>query len=167
MSYARMDHAAWVQEQIGPSKRMMTASVRRRPDGWAAAPDTLVPIQAKAFDILGMVFGGIYNAPISWKSVQWNRGGGLGVPISGFRCLSTFDFGHLTMLVFLAHEARIRVSVEPHGMRGMLISFYQRVDTGDMALRHPNLDEAVAAFRKYLPADHGIIYRAAGEGEAA
>jgi hypothetical protein len=41
----------------------------------------------------------------------------------------------------------------------MRLSFWQRTATGDMVARHPNLDEAVAAFREYLPADHRIIYR--------
>jgi len=76
--------------------------------------------------------------------------------------MATFDFVQLTMLVFLCHEARIRVQIEgvaPHRLR---LSFWQRVskeENDNTACWHPNLDEAVAMFRKYLPADHRIVYR--------
>jgi hypothetical protein len=38
--------------------------------------------------------------------------------------------------------------------------FSQRMHEGWMAARHPNIDEALAAFREYLPENHRIIYRA-------
>jgi hypothetical protein len=76
MSYAKVDHAEWVQLQIAPSKRRLSPKAAKSSRGWAAAPDTLSAFQCRAFDILGMTFGGIYNAPISWNAVDWRAGSG-------------------------------------------------------------------------------------------
>jgi hypothetical protein len=120
-------------------------------------PEELSDFQKRVVDIVGMVGGGIYNAPISQK-VDW-RYGYSGVAFTWHREMATFDFGQLTLLVFLCHEARIRCQIESAGPKLLRISFWQRKPTGDMAVRHPNLNEAVAAFREYLPAEHRIIYR--------
>lgn len=158
MSYARMDHAEWVQVQIGPCKARAAKRAKGRDKGWFRAPDTLSEFHAKVFDILGMTFGGIYNARISWDAIDWNCGHGIAVPMRS-QSLSTFDFHEMTSLVFLCHEARIRCCVDAHGVRGILLMFHPRAAAGNMARRHPNLDEAVARFREYLPSDHRIIYR--------
>jgi hypothetical protein len=172
MSYAHADHAGWVQANIAHGKK--TSGKPRRDQygfvkGWHGAPDTLTDFQAKVMDILGMVYGGIYNAPIAWDAVQWCGWGGdaIGVPV-GDRDLATFDGSALTRLVFLCHEARIRCEVRVNGPRGFLLAFWQRVAEGGTATRHPNIEEAVTAFREYLPADHRIVYRApAVRSEAA
>jgi hypothetical protein len=177
MSYATMDHAGWVESNIAASKAMVARRKPRRDGygiikGWHAAPDTLSPFQAKVMDILGMTFGGIYNAPISWDAVQWTGWGrdGIGVPIY-HTSLSTFDGMSLTRLVLLSHEARIRCEVRANGVRGLLLAFWQRRHDGGTADRHPSIDEAVASFREYLPDGHRVSYRAAntpsttGDGE--
>lgn len=163
MSYANMDHAEWVQHQIGPSKLRLRPAERRKTNGWAAAPEQISVFHAKVFDILGIVFGGIYNAPITWATVEWNYSTGIGVPIRN-QGLATYDFMELTSLVFLAHEARIRASVEPHGMNGIMLLFFPRKHDGGMSRQHPNLDEAVAAFRKNMPATHRIFYTEPDDG---
>lgn len=160
MSYQNMDHAGWVESNIAASKRLAANSKSRKPrsdntKGFSAAPDTLSEFQVKVFDILGMVGGGIYNAPISWDTIQW---GGSWITVPWDRGMATWDFGNLTMLVFLCHEARIRCSIQPHGPRHLALSFHQRQSGGDISVRHPNLDEAVAAFRGYLPSHHRIIH---------
>jgi hypothetical protein len=160
MGYQNMDHASWVESNIAASKRVATNLKRRtkRSDntkGFSAAPDTLSEFQAKVFDILGMVGGGIYNAPIAWESIQW---GSIGISIPWDQPLATWDFQQLTMLVFLCHEARIRCSIKPHGPRCLLLAFHQREAGDEFSRRHPNLDEAVAAFREYLPEQHRIIH---------
>jgi hypothetical protein len=162
MSYARADHAEWVQGQISYGKE---AASKRKPKrdqygaliGWAAAPDKLSDFQACVFDILGMVGGGIYNCPITWDTLHWKYGNGLSLIWRGG--LATFDGAALTRLVFLCHEARIRCDLDPVGPRILRLSFWQRQNGGGIGERHPNLAEAVAAFREYLPADHRIIYR--------
>lgn len=158
MSYARMDHANWVELQAAASKKRLSAKEKRSETGWAHAPEKLSGFQAKAFDILGIVFGGIYNAPIVWTSVDWRAGRGLAIPIR-YGTLATYDFQELTTLVFLCHEARIRADISSYGPKGLMILLHPRKATGGVSQRHPNLDEAIKAFREYIPADHRIFYR--------
>lgn len=154
MSYQFMDHGGWVESNNAASNRMS-----RSRKAYAPRPEELTPFQKRVMDILGMVCGGIYNAPISWDKVEWNTGGGVFVTLrdDGF---ATFDFHRLTALVFLCHEARIRCEVSAKARGYFEIGFWQRGHGGGMGQRHPNLAEAVAAFRDYLPTDHSIIYRA-------
>ena len=159
MSYANMDHAAWVQ-----MNNAATNQINRKRKHWERLPEQLSPFQAKVADIVGMVFGGAYNAPINWETVDWDYGRGVSFVLrwSGME-LATFDADKLTKLVFLCHEARIRCSVSPGGFRSLRLSFWQRTEEGSIGRRHPNLDEAVTAFRQYLPADHRVLYRAPPE----
>lgn len=156
-TYQFMDHAGWMESNNRAANKI---NAKRR--GWVVQPETLNEFQRKVCDILGMVGGGIYNAPISHAKIDWNYGW-RGVSVIWKHGMATFDFHELTSLVFLCHEARIRCDVSPAGPRMMRISFWQRGHEGGMAERHPNLDEAVAAFRQYLPADHRVIYRTVEE----
>ncbi|MGO1079915.1 hypothetical protein [Inquilinus sp. CA228] len=151
MSYQRFDHAGWLRRHIDRE-----------------ISDT----EARVADIIGMVFGGIYNAPINWRSPKASR------PYLGAKAvevvvrdvgLATFDFGQLTRLVFLCHEARIRAEIDSHTRGYFLLRFSARLAEGEISERHPNLDQAVVEFRQYLPADHPIVYRAppADTSEAA
>src|SRR4051812_27085492 len=108
MSYARMDHAAWMQDSINSWRRIFSGK-KRRPK--FAMPEKLSPFQERVIDIVGMVGGGIYNAPISSPdNIDWNHGHG--VSLTYGRGLATFDGWHLTLLVFLCHEARIRLEID-------------------------------------------------------
>lgn len=160
MSYQNMDHAAWVEDSNRSHKKRHATGRSKKALYWQKVPETLSPFQAKVMDILGIVFGGIYNAPIAWGSVQWNYGGhGLAVTLTHSNGLSTFDNSALTKLVFLCLEARIRGQVQPGGFKSITLSFWQREGAGAMHTRHPNLDEAVKEFRDYMPIDHRIFYR--------
>jgi hypothetical protein len=165
MSYNRMDHARWVESNNEASNHL---NARRK--SCRLKPEKLSEFQAKVMDICGMVGGGIYNAPINWDKVEWGVGhhhSGMFVPWRDGR-MSTFDFYPLTMLVLLCHEARIRCEIRAKASGHFELSFFQRSHEGGMSGRHPNIDEAVAAFREYLPADHRIIYRSRAEtGELA
>lgn len=154
MSYARMDHAGWVESNNAAGNRMFGARKNHRP-----APETLTSHQAKVMDILGMVYGGIYNAPIRWEKTDWTAGHGLFVTVSDSH-MATFDFGRLTTLVFLCHEARIRAEITAKARGYFEIGFWPREHVGGMGKRHPNLAEAVEAFRGWLPDDHPVLYRA-------
>ena len=156
-TYEYTDHAEAMERTIAAVKHLFEGK-HVRPK--YPMPDVLSGFQRRVCDILGMVAGGISHAPIPDPDrIDWNSGwGGLSVPW-GNTDLATFDYGQLTLFVFLCHEARIRFAIRPNGPRGFLLQFSPRVPEGDMALRHPNLDEAVAAFRRYLPADHRIVYK--------
>lgn len=56
MSYARIDHAAWVEDNNRGYNQMYA---KRR--SWKPAPEKLTDFQAKVMDICGMVGGGIYK----------------------------------------------------------------------------------------------------------
>lgn len=165
MSYARMDHAGWVE-----SNNQAYNELNKHRRAWKPAPETLSPFQAKVMDICGMVGGGIYNAPINWEKVQWGTGrdhSGMFIPWRDGK-MSTFDYYPLTMLVLLCHEARIRCEIRARAAGHFELSFFQRSHDGAMHARHPSIDEAVAAFRAYLPEGHRIRYQMpAAEDEAA
>jgi hypothetical protein len=166
MSYQHMDHAAWVENNNAAGRRLQKKPRRNRHGqivGFHQAPEQLTEFQAKVMDIAGMVFGGINNAPITWETVDWDWGKGVSFIAEGYH-LATFDTHVLTRFVFLCHTARIRGSIEPCGPRRVRMSFYQRSAAGQLHERHPSVDEAVEAFRDYLPSDHRIIYRESSMG---
>lgn len=164
MSYINMDHAAWVQDRINGSKPRATKGDKRKAQehscGWAAAPDDLNDFQKRAFNILGIAGGGIYNAPIAWDSLYW-RPQAIGCSWRGG--LATFDFDALTMFVLLCHEARIRGEVSPLSPSYLRISLHARVADGSVGKRHPDLDEVVADWCAGFPAAHSIVYREPAE----
>lgn len=135
MSYYRMDHAAWVERSTG---------------------QTLSPLGRKVADILGVVGGGIYNAPIKHDNVDWSDDYVIVVNWRGY--LATVDFDRLTRLVFLCHRARIRCEISPKTFKHIELMFHQRKPDGSTAINHPTLAEAVATFERDCPADHPITY---------
>lgn len=154
-----MDHAGWVESNIAASKRQKPTARDRRyaaeHRGWHAAPDKLNPFQRRAFDILGIVGGGIYNAPIGWESLVWHP---KFIICSWRNTLGTFDFSNLTSFVFLCHEARIRGHIGWSGPRLLEVALHERAAIGPIRLRHPNLDEAISEFRSWFGAKHPINY---------
>ena len=162
-SYAALDPVRWIE-----GKRNFVSLRKRKnsdgmPVGWATCPAKLNPFQARAVHILGIVGSGIYNAPIDWDAVRWTS---WFIDVPWDSELSTFDNRSLTWLVFLAHEARIRVSVRARSSRRFEINLSERSDEGPSAVRHPNLDEAIADLRIWLEAGHAVVY-ASENGHAA
>lgn len=142
--YANMDHAGWLRKQ----------------------GHELSPLGEKVAAIVGIAGNGIYNAPINQDKVAWSQEGWIAVVWK--RSLGTFDFDQLTKLVFLCHEARIRCELEGCGPYLTRIVFAQRKADGSLMEGHPNLDEAVAAFRAWFPVDHPLCYQDSdSEGRAA
>lgn len=143
--YANMDHGRWLE-----------ANLKRK----------LTPYQHRVANVIGIVAGGIYNAPINWKSADFDLAGRRGVAVNWMMGeFATTDFNALTMLVFLAHEERIRIAVKPITTRYMKILFFERKADGNNSQRHPSLDEAIADFRAwYRPL--GRFVAAAGEVQA-
>jgi hypothetical protein len=168
MSYIHMDHAGWVERNNAAGRTIHNTQRDKRNaaehKGYLAAPEHLTPFQRRAFDILGIVGGGIYNAPIAWEGVYWDA---RMISVPWRNGLGTFDFSGLTRLVFLCHEARIRAEISAKARQYIEIHLSERRHDGGMSRSHPNLDEAVAAFRAEFPADHSIVYRAAPASEAA
>jgi len=63
------------------------------------------------------------------------------------------------VLVFLCHEARIRLQIDSTGPNATKLSFWPRNASGDTMTRHPNLNEAVASFREWFKPTHQINYK--------
>ena len=154
MSYISMDHAAWMESNL----RALNVGERGRRKGPRREfPETLTPFQRRVIQIIGIVGGGIYNAPICDASrIEWDWG--TGVSLTWKKDLATWDFNQLTWLVFLCHEARIRCDISAVAPRVMRLSFWPREVEGGTSKRHPNLAEAVESFQKALPAEHNIRY---------
>jgi hypothetical protein len=160
MSYNTMDHAKWMEDRLACIRRQRAGKTRKNAK---PIPEALSDFQKRVVDILGIVGGGIYNAPITPASIDWDYGFGAVSVIWNRPDMATFDFSQLTMLVFLAHAGRIRVDVSPAGPKAFRLSFWQRKSEGDMAVRHPNLEEAVKWFEDYLPANHRVRYSEAAQ----
>lgn len=153
-TYVNFDHAGWVENHNASMNSIYSKRKRYKP-----APEKLSDFQTKVINILGIVGKGIYNAPIGWESIDWDMSGdGKGMSVVWKYGLATFDYADLTMLVFLCHEARIRLSIEP-AMRNLRLTFFQRQDDGSLWQRHPNLSQAVDGFRQWFPEYHLINYR--------
>lgn len=129
--------------------------------GWVEAhlKKQLTPFQKRVAEIVGIIGSNAYNAPVKWEKVDWEYGGRAVSLVWGNGHLATFDFMPLTTLVFLCHDARIRLQIEPAGPRGLRLSFWQRRATGSMSQRHPDLEEAIADHRDWMRPDHPVLFR--------
>lgn len=127
---------------------------------------TLTPFQRRVADIVGIIGANAYNAPVKWENVKWEYGFAGVSLVWGNGHLSTFDFQPLTTLVFLCHDARIRLQIEPAGPRGLRLCFWQRKAQGGISKWHPDLDEAVASHREFVPHTHPLLYFNHPEREA-
>jgi hypothetical protein len=87
-------------------------------------------------------YGGKHHFP--GKIKEW----GFGWCMIHYGELASFDFNGLTRLCFMAHDRCIRVAVSP-AMKYLRIEIHKRArgETSNM-LRHPDLDEAVAYWKK-------------------
>jgi hypothetical protein len=159
MSYFNMHHAAWVEENNSAGRKHSKPKRDKdgRPVGYHAAPEKLTEAQARACEILGIVGGGIYNAPITWESVDWMSGRGISVTWHG--SLATFDFVNLTNFVLLCHEGRMRGNISSSGPRSIRLTLSQRTPDGCSMDRHPGVDEMLAAFKAQLGSNHRVSCR--------
>lgn len=161
MYYDRMDHAFWVQEQIGYMKRRKPTPTQSKAAaagrGWHGAPDILNPFQRRVFIILGIVGGGIYNAPIDWNSVEWRSNF---LVVNWPYELVAGEIAGLADLLFLAYDAGIRVAISPD-TRNLRLIFLCRelLSDGDSRGGHLTLEDAVSNHRKRFPADHPIHFK--------
>lgn len=63
--------------------------------------------------------------------------------------LASFDFCQLTMLVVMAHDKCIRVSVDAARNGIIKIAIWKRKREGSMSERHPTLEDAVKTIREF------------------
>jgi hypothetical protein len=112
------------------------------------------PLGERAAAVLGVVYRGIYNAPLTastWDGQPFAHPHFVQVSVYGE--LATFDADGLTRLVCAAHDAAVRVSVRPASNRTFRLGFAARDREGSevhqrLYDRHPRLEEAVARVRR-------------------
>lgn len=88
---------------------------------------------------------GIYNVQANWEKAEF-KSHYMRVTI---RChaWSTFDFSELTRLVIAAHDACLRLQIEPVSRNYMAVFLSPREREGGMSQRHPTIEQAVEDFR--------------------
>lgn len=102
----------------------------------------------KVATILGEAFGGIYHIDSrSLKEADWSDQHYIVVNLR-HRSLATFDIGHLTALVILAHDQCVRMDLSARS-RGILeLMFHPREGReGRISTRHWTIEQAIAAIR--------------------
>ena len=101
-------------------------------------------------DLLGDVFQGIYHLDISsLQKVEWEDNYYISIIIR--RSLSTWDFNRLTVLVVLAHDRLIRVSVSGVGPGYLKLEFHKRKGRdGSPSQRMPYLKIHIENIRRHF-----------------
>lgn len=111
--------------------------------------EQLSPIAYQALYILSRLYAGLHHCPDVlhrvkkgvWSNPHW------------FECtidceLATWDFSKLTLLVILAHDMCVRVSIKGCGPRCMKLMFHPRKGReGRMSERHPTIEQAIVHVR--------------------
>lgn len=102
-------------------------------------------------DLLGYLYQGLYHVSGIVDKCEWDNK--FYISLTHYNDLSTYDFNHLTTLVFLAHRMAIRVEIQPCNFKYLRILFHRRFRDGNMTVRHPDIREALAKFEAdcYLP----------------
>ena len=127
------------------------------PAAWLRAGGHEVsPLGARAAAVLAVAFGGVHNLPsCSRGRTDWSHGHRVEVLID--RALSTWDGSELTRLVVAAHDAAVRVTVEPRTFRHLVLVFHHRARAGHWAERHPTLDDAAEHVRRGYALPHHAV----------
>lgn len=100
-------------------------------------------------DLLGDTFQGIYH--LSYRALQktqWENNYVIEFNYSG--SLETVDFNLLTILVVLAHDRMIRVSIRGIGPGYMQLIFHKRTRrTGKFHERYPTIENHIKQIREH------------------
>ena len=117
----------------------------------AARGKTLSEFGARAADLLGWVYLGIYHieGAVLSKGAVWDDEYYVRVPLwsSG---LSTFDGDSLTRLVLAAHAHAIRVDISPCNFQHVELMLHPRVreSNGHSYSWHPTIEQAIESAKK-------------------
>jgi hypothetical protein len=93
---------------------------------------------------------GIYHAQADVLRADWS-GDYVILTLGRWHNLSTYDFDGLTRLVVGAHDAAIRVQIEPCNPRYLRVSFHPRKRHGRGPESHPTLEGRMATWSGRLP----------------
>jgi len=104
---------------------------------------------AQVADLLGDLARGIYHIPTrNLRDVNWTDEHYILMrwPIQE---LATVDGNLLTVLVVLAHDRMLRVSIRPMSNRSLEFLFHPRHRQGRLYERHPTLEDHVETIRAH------------------
>lgn len=101
---------------------------------------------AMVADLLGDLYQGIYHlSTTSLRATEWHNLAWIEICVPDE--LATFDGDRLTMLVILAHERHIRVSVSGASNKYLRLIFHPRKRDGGFTERHPTIEAAIETCR--------------------
>jgi hypothetical protein len=105
---------------------------------------------ARVAAVLAATYGGTHHLDrVRMQKVRWTALDYIEVCLGPKEELATWDFDQLTMLVVLAHDACIRLSIRPGGQALKLLFHPRRGRVGSMSRRHPGIEEHVALIRAH------------------
>ena len=115
----------------------------------------LSPLAAAVADLLANVFGGLHHLDAkSLRKADWANPHFFEFIIYG--SLSTWDNPQLTLLIVLAHDAMLRVSIEALAPGYLRLLFHQRQERwepgGNLMIAIPTMEAHLALIRKHHPA---------------
>ncbi len=115
----------------------------------------LSPLAAAVADLLANVFGGLHHLDAkSLRKADWRNPHFFEFIIYG--SLSTWDNPQLTLLIVLAHDAMLRVSIEAVSSGTLRLLFHQAkgrwIAGGSIMSSMPTMETHLAHIRKYHPA---------------
>lgn len=105
---------------------------------------------ARVAELVNWWLRGIYHAQADVLRADWS-GDWVVVTMGRWHNLSTYDFDGLTRLVIGAHDAAIRVQIEPCNPRYLRISFHPRKRSGSGPESHPTIVGRLIKMTDRLP----------------
>lgn len=100
----------------------------------------------EAIDFFSLFYGGEHNIPHS-SLMKWGEGWSL---LDKRDKLSTFDNNELSVLVVLAHDKCLRVSIAAARNGKIRICIWKRKREGGVLNSHPSLEEHVSQIRQFI-----------------
>jgi hypothetical protein len=107
------------------------------------------PLGEAVANLLGDLFFGIYHLDSkALHRVDWANNHHIIFSL-GWRCLSTYDYDELTVLVVLSHDRAIRVQIEAATHKFLRLMFHQRECGEDPSTQAPTLEGHIARIRQH------------------
>lgn len=114
-------------------------------------PQTVSELGAQAAAVISTLVVGLHHWDTNaLRRVDWSNKHYIEIVTN--LPLATWDGDALTRLVFLAHDACLRVDVQPASPQYLRLLFHSRQRQGTLFQRHPTIEDALTQWRKRHPA---------------
>lgn len=109
------------------------------------------PLGAAVANLLDVWQNGLYHMDVdTLRKADWKSTYVIRIKLSRGSCLSTWDFADLTHLVVLCHDRLMRCQISASGNKLELMFHQRKARTGDMAIRHPSIEEHLKEIRAHM-----------------